>query len=232
MRIFYFLLGGISVIILILCLYLTFTVNPSVYPFTFFVWISINLFYWGYKRRRKRVIDFRLLSKEEWQRYKSENLIHYSNVLGFNEGINDVVIPAHYSFKVNHLLPNEYRHKGFVWFHLCDIKDKNEPNLESFLNAHFGEGIPRKQKLIVQLAHLPKDKVYIHLKTGYILVEGNVEVSAMVINKFKWFNEKIYISHIISNVWYEVLFVFYNYFIQVKVRIKDWKRDKKVVSDI
>lgn len=232
MRIYNFSLCGISAIIVIPCLYLTFTVNIFFYHITVLSWISINLFYWEYKRRRKKINDFRLLSKEEWQRYKSKNLIHYSNVLEFNDGINDVVIPAHYSFKVNHLLPNEYRHKGFVWFHLCDSKDNNEPTLESFLNAHFGEGNPRKKKLIVQLEQLPKDKVYIHLKTGYIVVEGNLEIEAMVINKFKWFNDKIYLSYILSNVWCDVLFVFYNTFIHLKLRIKDWKKDKKVVSDI
>lgn len=230
MKIYNIFLFGTVILILAPIFYLSFTVNTLCYYIFILIWALGNLFYGWYKSRSKG--DFRLLSEEEWQEFKNKNVIHYSNILDAKEGINDIVIPAHSSFKVNHLLPKEYRHKGFVWFHLCDDNVRNEPNLKSYLHAHFGEGNPRKQKLIVQFEQLPKENIYIHTKTGYIVVEGDLKVTALVLNKFKWYNDKIYLFHILSNVCFDILLIFYYCFIQLNVRIKDRQKEKKVVSDI
>lgn len=186
-----------------------------------------NIFYAVIRKIYKKRYGFRLINNDEWEKFEHRNLIHYSNVVTVDEGETVVFIPAHVRPTVNHLLPKKYRKQGFVWFHLADESDSEEPNLNSYLSAHFLEGNPRKQKVVMKLANLPKSKIYLHVNSGFILVEGDVLAKAKVYYNFKWYNENIYLIFLTKNTLKGLLTIFHTIYHRLKVEFEDKIHQRK-----
>ncbi|AVK85977.1 hypothetical protein C3943_22020 [Lysinibacillus sp. B2A1] len=186
-----------------------------------FLLFILNLFYAVFRKIYKKRYGFRPINNEEWEELQHRNLIHYSNVLTVDEGESEVSIPAHARPKVNHLLPKKYRNQGFVWFHLADDVEPEEPLLKSYLSAHFLEGNPRRQKVVIKCGDFPSHKIYLDVNSGFILVKGDVLVKARVYLNFKWYNEKIYILFLIKTTLKASLTIFHIMYHQLKVEIED-----------
>lgn len=202
-----------------------------IFILSIFIVIISNVFYGIYKKLNKKKYGFRLLSEKEWVKFKNMNLIHYSNILSGEEGEREIFIPAHTSPKVNLHLPKKYREKGFVWFHIADGLKSEEPVLSSFLNAHLYEGNPRKQKIVVKIEELPKNRLYLDIKSGYFLVMGDLSVKANVYHNFKWYNEKLYILFLLNVAVDSYLTFFYDYQHQMKVKNEELNYQRKIKKE-
>lgn len=201
-------------------------VNYLVWLIMVLLWILFNLFYVVYRTLNKRRYEFRKVNNNEWEKLQGKNLIHYTSFLNIDDGKGVINIPCHISPKVNHLLPKRNRQTGYIWFHQADEFDDYEPNLESFLNAHFYEGDPRSHKVVVKLNNLPRERLYIDLKTGYLLIEGDLQIEAETSSIFKWYNEHVYYLSIIKSTLMLFSILFYVVVRQVRVSFEQKKFDK------
>lgn len=187
-----------------------------------------NVIFGIYKKINKKKYGFRLLNEKEWFKLKNMNVIHYSHILSGHEGEREIIIPAHTSPRVSYLLPKEYREKGFIWFHIADGLNSEEPVLNSFLTAHLLEGDPRKQKVVVKIEKLPKDRLFIDINSGYLLVMEDLSIKAKVYHNFKWYNEKLYLPFIFKVAVNSYLSLFYVFQHQMKIEFEESRYRKKV----
>ncbi|WP_214607676.1 hypothetical protein, partial [Mycobacterium tuberculosis] len=63
------------------------------------------------------------------------------------------------SFRSNYSMKRGESGDKFVWFHLCDERNENEPYFPSFKNAHLLENGPRTYKVIIPASELQRENV-------------------------------------------------------------------------
>lgn len=204
------------------------TIMLAVLILIIFLLMFLNIFYAFYRKINKKKYGFRQINSKELDKLKNINLIHYSHILvDEEEGEREVSIPAHISPKVSYRLPQKYRKKGFVWFHVADGIDSEEPILNSYLSAHWLEGDSMKQKIVIKIEDLPKHRMFVEVNSGFLLVKGDLTVKAKVYHNFKWYNEKIYVPFIIKTTIKTLLTIFYAMYHQVKVELEEFLYHRK-----
>lgn len=220
-----------AVIIAVVLIWLPFIlIFNSIYPILFYFILTFAAipFYALYRKLNAEKFAFKLITDDEWEHLCEHKVIHYSNFAQEQSNAIIVHLPAHYSEKTNYLLPREQRNKGFVWFHLSREKNDDEPELYSFLSAHYNEGNPRKYKSVMNIKDLPRDRVYIEKSTGFFLVEGDLSAPAQLFDKFEWYNQKMYWGYFLESTIFTLVNVGYFSAVQILGIIKDKKKQTKV----
>lgn len=219
---------SVTVIFLFFITFLLLFISPLIVFSILILHIPLNIIYGVYKRINENN-QFRPLSENEWNAMYDRNLIHYSHILNNQIGSSIIHLKAHKSPKVNFRLPKKYRKEGFVWFHLSDEINKNEPLLHSFLNAHLYEGNSRNQKVIVKLKLIPRNRMFIEKSTGYILILGDLNISGEISEEFEWYNKKTYTLIVVKETLKLMIILFYSLMSGARAHIEESKLNKKKV---
>lgn len=132
---------------------------------------------------------------------KNKKLIHYSNRISKDEyeeyqRTGKIRIFGHSSAKSSYMMRFKDKRKPVIWFHLSKSLDDIEPDFLSFINTHFFEE-KRRYKVVVEIADIEKEGLFINPKNNNIIVVGDLYVPATVKEDFKWFDDRLYLNEIL-----------------------------------
>jgi hypothetical protein len=175
------------------------------------------------------------------EKINGRKLIHYTNKLteeelAYYEKTGYVKLKGSTSARSNYVMKFRDKKKKFVWFHLENLIQKNEPNLQSFLFTHSVEKRPRKYKIIIDPIHLRKEVIYLRPDNNNIVVLGDIEVPGKIETSFNWYNNKLYLRDLFKSELAITLLPFFYYSLQQVIgsiidlyfnRKKKYKKAKK-----
>ncbi|WP_144597931.1 hypothetical protein [Aeribacillus composti] len=201
------LFGHINLIIrnIILSFYFSLLIVAMILLNPFFVlvtFIIIFLLYYNYLKYTDK-FHIRPIKYEELKTYYGKKLIHYTNYLD-DDAINNYHLTGNIRLigngnaKANYRMKCKDKSKKFVWFHVEDSINKNEPELESFLQSHLFESNPRKYKIVVNFEDVLDFPLFINPVNGNILVYGDANVPGILYKEFVWYTKRLYIKYILK----------------------------------
>ncbi|MCM3032917.1 MULTISPECIES: hypothetical protein [Bacilli] len=197
-------------------------------PGLLFILLSTVLFE-IYIRRKNKYYAYRI-TKAEYEKLKEKKLIHYTNKINEQEfelykQTGMIKLSAGISAKSNYIMKFKEKRNAFIWFHKEEIC--NEPGLHSFLFNHLHELQPRKYKVIIEPAHINKERILVRPDNQNIIIEDDLYIKATVETDFKWCNDKFYFKEIFFPTLYATRYVIYPKFHQLYGELKDKREVKK-----
>lgn len=140
----------------------------------------------------------RPISDQEYSELLCRKLIRYTNEITLLEN-NIVQLEGKISAEKNYVMRFKDKLGRYIWFHQEKEISTNEPDIESFLFSHGPEKRPRKYKVIINPIKLKRKNIYIRPKNKNIIYKGNLDIEAIVIESFNFYNDKVYMNSLISN---------------------------------
>ncbi|MCM3443970.1 MULTISPECIES: hypothetical protein [Metabacillus] len=145
------------------------------------------------------------ITQEKYKEIRDRKLIHYTNKItdkDYQSYLETGLIKLTGSNRAasNYVMRFKDKKQKFVWFHLEDRQNTHEPEFLSFIFSHGHESTKRKYKVIVDPKEIDINRIFFRRDNGNIIVKDDLEIPAKIETVFRWYDDKLYIKHLIAGV--------------------------------